>query len=150
MCAVRSLRQRQSGGSLAWHRQARHMVKTKPLIAVVDDDPSIVKTLVRTLRTAGYEVEGFGSAREFLASVGEAMPECLVLDVHMPEMTGVELESRLRGLGHPVPVIFITANDTPQARAAVGRGHNVSLILKPFHSATLLTAVNKAVATSGN
>jgi len=121
------------------------MTTTKPLIAVVDDDQSVVKSLARALRAAGFEVGAFGSAREFLGSLPTSLPHCLVLDVHMPEMNGLELQSRLRELGHRVPILFITAHDTPQTRAAATRNGALGLLLKPFDKAALLLAIRKAL-----
>jgi len=117
---------------------------TKPLIVVVDDDRSVVKSLARVLRSAGYEVGTFGSAQEFLGSLAISLPQCLVLDVHMPEMNGFELQSRLRELGHRVPVVFITAHDTPQTRTAASQSGNTVLLFKPFGKAALLHAIREA------
>ena len=118
---------------------------TKALIAVVDDDPSIVKSLARLLGWAGYKVATFGSAKEFLDSLATAVPECLVLDVQMPEMGGLEMESRLQERGHQLPVIFITAHYTPQTRTAATRSERMTLLFKPFGNAALLAAVGKAL-----
>ena len=121
------------------------MATPKPLIAVVDDDRSVVKSLARMLRSAGYEVGTFGSAQEFLGSLATSLPQCLVLDVHMPEMNGLELQSRLRELGHRLPVVFITAHDTPQTRAAASQNGTIALLFKPFGNTALLDALRKAV-----
>lgn len=123
------------------------MATTKPFIAVVDDDRSVVKSLTRTLRSAGYEVGPFGSPQEFLSSLGAAAPQCLVLDVHMPGMTGLELHCRLRELGHQMPVIFITAHDMPQIHAAASQAGVVALLFKPFGNPALLRAVQQAVGS---
>ena len=117
------------------------MAANKPLIAVVDDDRSVVKAVARMLRLAGYEVGTFTSAQEFLGSLQISIPQCLVLDVHMPEMTGFQLQSRLHELGHRAPVVFITAHDTPQTRAAASQTGTIAVLHKPFGSATLLDAV---------
>lgn len=123
------------------------MVTTNTLIAVVDDDRSVVKSLARLLRSVGYEVGAFGSAQEFLGSLATALPQCLVLDVHMPEMSGLELQSRLQELGYRVPVIFITAHDTPQTRSAAGQSGTVALLFKPFENTALLSAIRVAVGS---
>ena len=121
------------------------MATTKPLIAVVDDDRSVVKSLARMLRSAGYAVETFGSAREFLASLPASPPQCLVLDVHMPEMSGLELQDRLAAEESCVPVILMTAHDTPQTRERAHRAGSFGLLLKPFANEALLRAIREAV-----
>jgi len=128
--------------------QKRNMSTTKPLIAVVDDDRSVVKSLARLLRSAGYEVGIFGSAHEFLGSLPTPLPQCLVLDVQTPEMTGIELQTRLQELGHRVPVVFMTAHDTPQTRAAATQDGILGLLFKPFAPAAFLATVGKAVVPS--
>ena len=121
------------------------MATTKPLIAVVDDDRSVVKSLARMLRVAGYAVETFGSAGEFLASLPAAPPQCLVLDVHMPEMSGLELQDRLAAQESCVPVIFMTAHDTPQTRERIHSAGSFGLLLKPFANEALLGAIREAL-----
>jgi len=122
------------------------MATTNPLIAVVDDDQSIVKSLARMLSFAGYAVGTFGSAREFLASLPAAPPQCLVLDVHMPEMSGLELQDRLAAQESCVPVIFMTAHDTPQTRERIHRAGSFGLLLKPFANEALLCAIREALS----
>ena len=117
-----------------------------PLIAVVDDDHSIVKSLARLLRLSGYAVDTFGSAQEFLNCVALSLPRCLVLDVQMPGMSGFELQSRMKELGHAVPIVFITAHDTSQTRAAARQSGAITLLFKPFRSTVLLTAIAEAIA----
>ena len=121
------------------------MATTKPLIAVVDDDRSVVKSLARMLRVAGYAVETFGSAGEFLASLPAAPPQCLVLDVHMPVMSGLELQDRLAAQESCVPVIFITAHDTLQTRERIHSAGSFGLLLKPFANEALLGAIREAL-----
>ena len=121
------------------------MAMTKPLIAVVDDDPSVIKSLTRALRQAGYEVAPFCSAQDFLGAVSNLLPRCLVLDVHMPEMTGFELQDRLAAQGFCAPVIFVTAYDTPQTRARAHQAGGFGLFAKPFDPQALFQAIAKAV-----
>ena len=117
------------------------MATTSPLIAVVDDDRSVVKSLARMLRSAGYAVETFGSAREFLASLPVSPPQCVVLDVHMPDMSGLELQDRLEAQKSCVPVILMTAHDTPQTRERAHRAGSFGLLMKPFANEALLRAI---------
>ena len=92
------------------------MENVAPLIAVVDDEESVRRALARLLRSAQYQVEGFASARAFLESLALQVPQCIVLDLHMPEVTGLELQQRLRQLEIRIPVIVITAYDEPDSR----------------------------------
>ena len=122
------------------------MAQIIPMIAVVDDDRSITKSLARLLRLSGYGVDTFGSAQEFLNRLGISLPRCLVMDVQMPEMNGFELQSRMKELGHAVPIVFITAHDTPQTRAAASQSGAIALLFKPFQSTALLAAIEEAIA----
>jgi FixJ family two-component response regulator len=122
------------------------MTSPTPLIAVVDDDRSVVKSLARTLRAAGYNVGTFGSAQEFLSSLATSVPQCVVLDVQMPEMSGLELQDQLAAQGSCLPVIFMTAYDTPQTRAHVHRAGVFGLLLKPFPNEALLRAIREALS----
>jgi len=116
-----------------------------PLIAVVDDDASFLRSVGRLLRSAGYPVETFGSARQLLSSLSAALPRCLLLDVHMPEMSGFQLQERLAAQGHCLPVIFMTAYDTPQTREHARKAGSLGLLLKPFGQEALLQAIRSAV-----
>ena len=121
------------------------MATGKPLIAVVDDDPSIIKSLARRLRLAGYPVKTYGSAMEFLTALPASLPQCLVLDVHMPEISGLELHECLAAQKSCVPVIFMTAHDTPRTRERAHRAGSFGLLLKPFASEALLSAIREAL-----
>jgi FixJ family two-component response regulator len=101
------------------------------------------------LRLAGYAVETFGSAGEFLATLPASQPQCLVLDVHMPEMSGLELQDRLATQESCVPIVFMTAHDTPQTRERIHRAGSFGLLLKPFASEALLRAVRDALICTG-
>ena len=125
--------------------EAETAAAAPPLIAVVDDDVSFLRSVGRLLRSAGYAVDTYGSARQFLASLPTTSPRCLVLDVHMPEMTGLQLQDRLAAEGHCLPVIFMTAFDTPQTREHARKAGSFGLLLKPFDKAALLQAIQGAV-----
>jgi FixJ family two-component response regulator len=90
-------------------------------------------------------VETFSAAREFLAFFPVSPPQCLVLDVHMPEMSGLDLQERLAAQDACVPVIFITAHDTPQTRERAHRAGNFGLFTKPFANEALLRAIREAL-----
>jgi FixJ family two-component response regulator len=127
------------------HPQTLNMAKTRPLVAVVDDDPSIVKSLARVLRLDGYEVATFGSGQDFLGVVSTSIPRCLVLDVHMPKMNGFELQAHLATEGICVPIIFVTAHDTPQTRARAHQTGCSGFFSKPFDPRALSKAIGEAV-----
>ncbi|HEY6242150.1 MAG TPA: response regulator, partial [Burkholderiales bacterium] len=107
------------------------MAKKQPLIAVVDDDPFVLKALERLLRSAGFSVEAFASGAEFLRSADHHQPDCVVLDLHMPEMSGFEVQARLTLAHARVPVVVITGHDTPESRSRSLAGGVKSYLTKP-------------------
>jgi FixJ family two-component response regulator len=116
-----------------------------PTVCLVDDDPSVRRSLGRTLRAVGYEVAAFASAEEFLASGQCARPGCLVLDVDMPGLNGLELQERLARENRGIPIVFITAHgDIPMTVKAIQRGA-VDFLPKPFGSEAFLAAVRAAM-----
>jgi two-component system response regulator FixJ len=120
----------------------------QPLIAVVDDDLPFLRSVGRLLRSAGFRVETFGSGREFLAAVPDLMAGCVLVDVHMPEMTGLQLQETLGELGIQLPLIFITAYDSPQTREHARRPGCAGLLLKPFERQALIEAIWRALSGS--
>jgi CheY-like chemotaxis protein len=92
------------------------MPETSPWIAIVDDDTSVLKALQRTLRVRALQSKTFESAREFLASLPDGLPECLIVDLQMPEMTGLELHHQLTRSGIHIPTIIITAHSDIRLR----------------------------------
>ena len=119
--------------------------RRRPLISIVDDDASVGEALESLLRSAGFDVESFGSARQFLASNRLADADCLILDVRMPGMSGLELQRELVAAGSRIAIIFITAHGGEAARAqALGAGA-VSFLHKPFTEDALLDAVRAAL-----
>ena len=118
------------------------------MVCVVDDDMSVRRGLERLLRSAGYRVLTFGSAREFLDRHATASLSCLVLDIRMPGQSGLDLHEALVATGQEVPVIFITGNgDIPMAVRAMKAGA-VDFLAKPFDDKELLDAVRDAVTRS--
>ncbi|HEY3065481.1 MAG TPA: response regulator transcription factor [Methylomirabilota bacterium] len=114
-------------------------------VFVVDDDASVRRGLERLLRSAGHQVATFASAREFLDRNLVAGPCCLVLDVRMPGVSGLELQEKLTALECDVPVIFITGNgDIPMVVRAMKAGA-VDFLAKPFDDQELLDAVDQAL-----
>ena len=84
-----------------------------PYVAIVDDEEPVRKALKRLLRASGLEAEGYASGKDFLEASAQREPDCVVLDLHMPAMTGVEVQEELRRLGKSLPVIVVTAHDEP-------------------------------------
>ena len=117
-----------------------------PLVAVVDDEESVRRALERLLRSAGFSVETFPGGAEFLLSLPEQLPACLVMDLHMPDLNGFDVQVLLEREGFRVPMVVITGHDTPETRTrVVGRGAKAYL-RKPVDDKLLLAAINDAIA----
>lgn len=122
------------------------MPHTMPLISIVDDDLSVCRALRRLVQSAGYTVETFTSAREFLDSSPSGRTGCLVLDIHLDGMSGFELSEQLAEDGTAIPIIFITAHDDALTRERVRQAGVAACLLKPFDDQALLDAIRSAVA----
>jgi FixJ family two-component response regulator len=116
------------------------VIRDVPVIAIVDDDASIRRSLLRVVQSAGYQGETFASAREFLDWLPRNQAACLVLDVQMAEMNGFDLQERLA-----VPIIFITAHDDLRTLERIGKSGAAGHLRKPFNTATVLNAIRRAV-----
>jgi len=114
-------------------------------VAIVDDDASVRKALARLLRAFAINPQTFGSAREFLDSLPSGVPECLVLDLHMPDMTGLELQSELLARNDRIPIIFMSAHGDDSARAQGLNAGAVAFLGKPWETQELLDAVQLAL-----
>ena len=113
---------------------------------IVDDDPSVLNSLARLVRGAGIQVESFSSSQEFLKCEDRASPACLLLDVAMPGLSGLQVQQSLTNSGNPIPVIFISGHaDTPTAVTAMKAGA-VDFLSKPVRAKTLLEAIERALA----
>ena len=121
------------------------MTESEPIVFVVDDDLSVRRSTERLIRSAGLKVQSFASAREFLKNRQPEGPACLVLDVRMPGLSGIELQRELVQSGIHLPIIFITAHgDIPMTVRAFKAGA-VEFLTKPFRSRDLLGAVRAAL-----
>ena len=107
------------------------MNQTKINVAVVDDDESFARAIGRLLRASGFEVCTYLSAEAFLATTSRPQPECLVLDIQLGGMSGLDLQRRLRELDVLVPIIFITAHDGPGVRMEAEQAGCSAYFLKP-------------------
>jgi FixJ family two-component response regulator len=117
-----------------------------PLISVVDDDESIRESLQGLLKSLGYGVEIYSSAESFLSSSALVKTNCLVLDVWMPGMSGLELQQKLKTQQVPIPIIFITAHGTSDVISRVIADGAVDCLIKPFCEKSLLNAISSALS----
>jgi two-component system, LuxR family, response regulator FixJ len=117
----------------------------EPAVFVVDDDPAVRHSLTALLRVAFPHVEAFASAAEFLAAYQPEQPGCLLLDVAMPDMNGLELQRRLREERIDLPIVFITGHGSVQMAVGALQAGAVDFIEKPFHDQQLWDGVRKAL-----
>jgi FixJ family two-component response regulator len=117
----------------------------RPLIAIVDDEESVRRALGRLMMSAGYRARVFSSGAEFLTSLATDRPSCVILDLHMPGLSGFELQGRLRDAPQPLPVVVITGHDTPEAQKRAQAGGAVAYLRKPVDDQLLLDAVTRAI-----
>ena len=121
------------------------MSTAEPTVFVVDDDPAVLKSLSRLLRSARLDVATFSSPREFLERHDLSTPGCIVLDVAMPGLNGLELQEALTAKGSELPIIFLTGHgDIPMSVQAMKRGA-LDFLTKPVHDEDLLKAVHVAI-----
>lgn len=117
-----------------------------PLIAIVDDDASIRKALARLLRAAGYEARTFASGQEFLAACRADPPDCAVLDMHMPGMSGLAIQRHLNESGVFLPMVLITADDeSRQCQQSLEEGA-VAFLRKPLDGPQLIELLDRALS----
>jgi FixJ family two-component response regulator len=121
-------------------------VTSPACIAVVDDEAPVRTMLGRILRLDGFDVALYPSGDAFLDSLATRTPACVILDVHMPGLSGFEVQSRLRSSGAGIPAIFITASDDLALDRTAADAGGVALLRKPFTSKDLLAAVGDALA----
>src|ERR1700677_1965377 len=117
----------------------------EPLVFVVDDDASMREALSSLIRSAGLRVSTFSSAKEYLLQEPPKVPACLVLDVRLPGMSGLELQRELTAASKAIPIIFITGHgDIPMSVRAMKAGA-VEFLAKPFRDKDLLDAIKQAI-----
>jgi FixJ family two-component response regulator len=125
------------------------MAKTSRIVAVVDDDTSLLKALERLLSTQPWVTKTFQSAKGFLASLPDGLPDCLIADLHMPGMTGLELQQILTSDGIKIPTIIITSNTDPAARERCMSAGASAYLQKPLRRAELFAAIDAASSSGG-
>lgn len=114
----------------------------RPLVSVVDDDESVRESLPDLLREFGFAATAFSSANEFLSSGTVDQTKCLILDVAMPDMTGLELQLELKRRGQSIPIVFITGQRDEELRNQALKEGAINFLHKPFSDTALLEALN--------
>ena len=120
------------------------MPKTNRYIFLVEDDASVRRALKRLVRSFGYEVDAFASARDVFNTLSTAVPDCLIVDVQMPGLNGLGLQHHLAEAGHKLPIIFITAHEDAQVYQHAMQAGAVAFLYKPFSDEVLLEAIHAA------
>jgi FixJ family two-component response regulator len=122
------------------------MSEAESIVFIVDDDPLYRASAERLIRSVGFSVQGFESARDFLSSRPPNVPSCLVLDVRLPGLSGLDLQRELAEAGVHIPIIFVTGHgDIPMSVQAMKAGA-VEFLTKPFRDQDLLDAIRQAIA----
>ena len=121
------------------------MSPTRQTIFIIDDDASVRRALRRLIRSVGLNVVTFATAEEFLQAPHQPAPDCLILDVHLPGLSGFELQERLTAEGSAVPIVFITAYADDQVRELARQGSAIAFLEKPFEEQALLDALARAL-----
>jgi FixJ family two-component response regulator len=116
-----------------------------PLIAIVDDDELFRRSIERLVRSAGFTVEAFGSAEDFLERGDLDRTACAILDMKLPGMNGLDLQQRLISRPTPMPIVFVSAHDEAMTQANALRAGAVAFLKKPFDNSTLLDALSRSI-----
>jgi len=124
------------------------MAEASPSIAIVDDDPAVLKALSRLLRSHAFRARTYGSGQEFLAALPADLPDCLIVDLQMPGMSGLDLQQHLARNGIPIPTIMITAHGEAALRGRYEQAGLVAFLLKPLQESSLFAAIDKAIGAS--
>jgi FixJ family two-component response regulator len=129
------------------------ITKKKPLIAIVDDDESVCRALKRLIRSLGMDADTYSSGERFIELI-EAMPslkiDCVVLDVQMPGITGLQVQEQLRRASHRIPIIFITAHDDSTLREQALAAGALAFLRKPFNDELLIKILKVALDSDGH
>jgi FixJ family two-component response regulator len=122
--------------------------RPKPVIAIVDDDPSFSRGLSRMLRANDFKVEVFDSCEDFIERGATYNVACIILDIHMGGMSGIELRRRLAAEGSTIPVIFMTAHDSAAVRNEAIEAGCAAFLPKPFSGQKLIDVIRTAIPRS--
>jgi FixJ family two-component response regulator len=126
------------------------MATHSPRIAIVDDDAAVRKALTRLLKAANYHPDAYPSVEEFLAALGDEVPECLLVDYQLPRMTGLDLQAHLRENGVSIPVIIITAHNETKVRESCILLGASAFLAKPVGRRELLAAIQYALKSQAS
>ena len=116
-----------------------------PSVAIVDDEEGIRKALRRLLRASGLDAESYANGQEFLNAAAEKQPDCVVLDLHMPGMSGLQVLRKLKSAGQLLSVVVITAHDEPETRNQCMNAGACAYLRKPLEDRLLLNAISAAM-----
>ena len=116
-----------------------------PIVYIVDDDVSIQKALRRLIKTMGVAAEVFSSARDFLNYPYEELQSCLILDIRMPGLSGLDLQKQLSARGSAIPIIFVSAHDDDRVQAQALKAGALAFLVKPFDDQELLNVLAAAL-----
>ena len=123
----------------------RQPPEPEAVIAIVDDDPSARRGLQRLIRSAGWKVETFASAKEFLARPRTESPNCVLLDLQLPDLSGLDLQKRMAEIGLDVPIVFLTGHGNIPASVQAMKAGAIEFLTKPPDEQELLRAIQEAV-----
>ena len=116
-----------------------------PLVAIVDDDELFRRSIERLVRSAGFTVEAFGSAEDFLERGDLDQIACAILDIRLPGMNGLDLQQRLIARPTPMPIVFVSAHEEAMTLAYAMRAGAIAFLKKPFDNSTLLDALSRSI-----
>ena len=117
-------------------------------VLVLDDDTSVCRSLKRLISASGFQVQTFGKPSELLASEIPRSNACMVVDINLPEMTGIQMCEVLKNSGRALPTILITGRTDPSVRSLTAKSDAIALLFKPFDEDALLDAIGRALALS--
>ena len=123
----------------------RESRKSDAIIAIVDDDASVREGLQSLIRSAGWRVETFVSAQEFLGRLGAEAPSCLILDLQLPGLSGLDLQKRMAKVGLEIPIVFLTGHGNIPASVQAMKAGAVEFLTKPLDEQKLLQAIQEAI-----
>jgi len=135
-----------SDGSQAGGSGGNHRTTTNSLIVVIDDDEAVCRAVRTLLTSLGYEASAFTSAESYLRSNLIERTACLIVDVHMPGLSGPDFQARVQAEGHRIPIILVTGSPDDTIRARVLEAGAVDYLTKPFNQQTLVAALTRALA----
>jgi FixJ family two-component response regulator len=121
------------------------MTESLQVICIIEDDESVRRALGRLIRSLGLDAQAFATAEEFLESIQYTLPSCLIVDVNLPGLNGLELQRRLQAEGRNIPVVVITAYANEEVREQAIKAGAIAFLSKPFEERTLLQAVSRVV-----